>query len=341
MQNKLAFECLDRTLRDIMKSVSPDRYNKLFGGVTVLLGGDFRQILPVIRKGSRAEIVAASISRSYLWSECRLFVLQENMRLRRGKNAAEQRRIKEFTNWVLDVGDGIIPHLDGGFSEDNTGNVQIPSEYCIQSESSDVNVLIDMVFPDLHERFTDVDYLRERAILTPTNKVVDHLNNLIFDKIGGESHLYQSADSVQCPVGCHENLTSAFPVEYLNSFKLPGMPPHKLILKEGVVVMLLRNLNQTVGLCNGTRLIVRKCLKHTLYVAVSRVTSPEGLICFIEKPEGGTGSLTMVENIQPLQIVNTPRGTVRLIKMIVGDGLYVFLPCSCLLCSICFVLLQK
>ena len=247
-----------------MKSVSPDRYDKLFGGVTVLLGSDFHQILPVIRKGSRAEIIAVSISQSHLWSDCHLFILQENMRLRRGKNAAEQRRIKEFTKWVLDVGDGIIPHLDGGFSKDVTATVQIPSEYCIQSESSDVNVLIDMVFPDLQQRFTDVDYLRERAILTPTNKVVDHLNNLILDKIGGESHMYQSADSVQCPVGCHENLTSAFPVEYLNSFKLPGMPPHNLILKEGVVVMLLRNLNQTVGLCNGTRLIVRKCLKHTV-----------------------------------------------------------------------------
>ncbi|XP_017256342.1 uncharacterized protein LOC108225898 [Daucus carota subsp. sativus] len=177
-----------------MKSVSPDRYDKLFGGVTVLHGGDFHQILPVIRKGSRAEIIAASIFRSHLWSDCHLFILQENMRLRRGKNAAEQRRIKEFTKWVLDVGDGIIPHLDGGFSEDVTATVQIPSEYCIQSESSDVNVLIDMVFPDLQQRFTNVDYLRERAILTPTNKVVDHLNNLILDKIGGESHMYHSAD---------------------------------------------------------------------------------------------------------------------------------------------------
>ena len=50
MQNRLAFECLDRSLRDIMKSVSPNMYDKPFGGITVLLGGDFRQILPVICK---------------------------------------------------------------------------------------------------------------------------------------------------------------------------------------------------------------------------------------------------------------------------------------------------
>lgn len=80
----------------------------------------------------------------------------------------------------------------------------------------------------------------------------------------GKSFTYYSADSVQCQEGCHDNLTSAFLVEYFNSIKLPGMPAHNLVLKEDVVVMLLRNLNQTIGLCNGTRVIVRKCYKHII-----------------------------------------------------------------------------
>ena len=34
------------------------------------------------------------------------------------------------------------------------------------------------------------------------------------------------------------------------------MPPHVLLLKKGVIIMMLRNLNPKNGLCNGTRLIV-------------------------------------------------------------------------------------
>ncbi|XP_074376704.1 uncharacterized protein LOC141718223 [Apium graveolens] len=41
MQHRYAFECLDRSLRDIMKSVDPKRYSMPFGGITVVLGGDF------------------------------------------------------------------------------------------------------------------------------------------------------------------------------------------------------------------------------------------------------------------------------------------------------------
>jgi ATP-dependent DNA helicase PIF1 len=40
--------------------------------------------------------------------------------------------------------------------------------------------------------------------------------------------------------------------EFLNTLKFPGMPNHELKLKVGLPVMLLRNINQSAGLCNGT-----------------------------------------------------------------------------------------
>ncbi|XP_065320848.1 ATP-dependent DNA helicase PIF1-like [Gordionus sp. m RMFG-2023] len=48
-----------------------------------------------------------------------------------------------------------------------------------------------------------------------------------------------------------------FPIEFLHSQTPSGMPPHKLTLKVGTIVMLLRNLSPKKGLCNGTRLIIR------------------------------------------------------------------------------------
>lgn len=360
MQHRYAFEALDRTLRDIMKSVSTDKFHKPFGGITVLMGGDFRQILPVIYKGLRSDIVSACISRSPLWSMCQLFKLVHNMRLNKGNSDSERRRIQEFSQWILNLGDGKVTSA----TNDSDCSINVPSEFCIESEAADINELIDAVFPDLVSSYSNVDYLRERSILTPRNKVVDHVNNLMLGKIPGEEFTYLSIDSVKCCAGEDEQLTASFPVEYLNSIKVSGIPPHNLILKVGVVVMLLRNMNQAMGLCNGTRMIVRRCLKHTVvceiisgsnagtlhlipriemcptdtnlpfqlvrvqyplqvcfamtinkaqgqslervglylpepvfchgqyYVAVSRVTSPDGLVMFIEKPEGGTTTVT-------------------------------------------------
>ena len=57
MMNRYAFEAVDRTLRDIMKAIDPNLEGKPFGGKFVVFGGDFWQILPVIVKGRREDIV--------------------------------------------------------------------------------------------------------------------------------------------------------------------------------------------------------------------------------------------------------------------------------------------
>ena len=75
MTKRQNVEALDNSLRGIM-----GRSNLLFGGKTIVLGGDFRQVLPVVRKGSRAQIVGASLRRSYLWESMRHLKLVRNMR---------------------------------------------------------------------------------------------------------------------------------------------------------------------------------------------------------------------------------------------------------------------
>jgi ATP-dependent DNA helicase PIF1 len=62
MTKRQAVEALDNNMRDIM-----GRQDLLFGGKTVVFGGNFRQVLPVVQKGSRAQIVGASLRRSHLW----------------------------------------------------------------------------------------------------------------------------------------------------------------------------------------------------------------------------------------------------------------------------------
>lgn len=56
MAHKWCFEAVDRTLRDLMKAVDPALGELPFGGKVVVMGGDFRQILPVIRMGRLADV---------------------------------------------------------------------------------------------------------------------------------------------------------------------------------------------------------------------------------------------------------------------------------------------
>ena len=70
MLHRHAFEAVDRLLRDLSKME-----RDVFGRKCVVLGGDFRQLLPVVKYGGRADIVNASLCFSQLWSHPALRIL--------------------------------------------------------------------------------------------------------------------------------------------------------------------------------------------------------------------------------------------------------------------------
>jgi hypothetical protein len=76
MAHRYLHEALDKGLQDIMGNDEP------FGGKNVIFSGDFRQTLPIVPKGSEAQIVAASLKRSTLWNQLHLLKLHENMCVR-------------------------------------------------------------------------------------------------------------------------------------------------------------------------------------------------------------------------------------------------------------------
>ncbi|KAG6463394.1 hypothetical protein O3G_MSEX013848 [Manduca sexta] len=80
MAHRKGVEAVDRTLRDIRQNDRP------MGGITVLFCGDFRQTLPVIPRGTRADEVRACLKSSYLWHDIQWVHLTINMRVRTGDN---------------------------------------------------------------------------------------------------------------------------------------------------------------------------------------------------------------------------------------------------------------
>ena len=75
---------------------------------------------------------------------------------------------------------------------------------------------------------------------------------------------------------------NTYPIEFLISVCLPGMPPQQLSLKVGSPVILLRNFNAKAGLCNGTRMQVLEIGNRVLKVRLSN-GSHSGETCYIPR----------------------------------------------------------
>ncbi|PWZ30269.1 ATP-dependent DNA helicase PIF4 [Zea mays] len=239
MTKRQAIEALDNSMRDIMGQPGLP-----FGGRTVVFGGDFRQVLHVVRKGSRAQIVAASLRSSYLWeSMCHLKLVQ-NMRAQSDP---------WFAEYLLRVG--------GGTEEaNNDGDVRLPDKVCVPytGNDRDLDRLIDDIYPNLNENMSNTSYITSRAILSTQNDWVDMINMRMIDRFQGEQMMYHSFDTAV------DDPNNYYPLEFLNTLTPNGLPPHVLKLKVGCPIMLLRNIDPANELCNGTRLVVRGFQKNSI-----------------------------------------------------------------------------
>ena len=71
--------------------------NQPFGGKVMLFRGDFRQVLPVVTRGTRAQITDATLLKSYIWDNVRKIQFTQNMRAKNDN---------WFAEYLLRIGDG-------------------------------------------------------------------------------------------------------------------------------------------------------------------------------------------------------------------------------------------
>nr|KAJ0186885.1 hypothetical protein LSAT_V11C900499170 [Lactuca sativa] len=89
------------------------------------------------------------------------------------------------------------------------------------------------------------------------------INNNLIERFSGEQKVYYSFDEAE------DDKNNLYPIEYLNSLNVSGVPPHYLRLNTGCPVILLRNIDPSNGLCNGTRLICRAFQQNIIDAEIS------------------------------------------------------------------------
>ena len=144
------------------------------------------------------------------------------------------------------------------------GDLQYEQQYEVPDSieiPSQCKLALDNIVDILFEDFSAPTELADTVILTPTNEHALKVNAAIINKMPGSSKIYLSTDQAICDV---EAEAENYPMEFLHSITPSGMPQHVLSLKPGAIVMLLRNLNIKKGLCNGTRLLVRRLYEHVI-----------------------------------------------------------------------------
>jgi hypothetical protein len=144
MMKRQAVETHDISLQDIMDCSDP------FGGKFLVFGGDFRQVLPVVPRGTRAHITDATLQGSHIWDKIHKIGLSLNIRA-------------HSDPWYSDF---LLKIVNGLEESDANDYVGLPKDILLDYESEEsIDILIKYVFSDLKGNCTLSEYMRYHAIL--------------------------------------------------------------------------------------------------------------------------------------------------------------------------------
>ena len=219
-------------------------------GIAVVFGGDTHQILPVVQHGNHSQIVKSCIQVSHLWTKIQKIQLGINMHVAMDEI--------DLSAYILTIGYGTA----GQHPEIGEDMIKVPLEYLVDTLDS----LIQRVFPNISDGYSDKYFVVWWAILTPQNDNVDMINEIITERFPGIGKTYLSAGIIG-----EDDVHHVYPTDFINSLNPSGMPPHAMTLKVGAPVMLLRNLctGPRNSLRNGTPLIILKLGQKVLEVEIA------------------------------------------------------------------------
>jgi len=197
--------------------------------------------------------------------------LHENMRLQKIKSSSvEYNELSDFNDWILRIGNGSekINNISETKEDPDSNIVEIPQDLLLYTTGNKIKALVDSTYPDFLNNYSNPEYIKNRAILATTNDIVEEINNYMVDLIPNSEKEYFSADSISKCMDAINDAHILYPTEYLNTLNANNFPAHRLKLKIGVPIMLLRNLNQSLGLCNGTRLIITNLADYIIEAVI-------------------------------------------------------------------------
>lgn len=137
---------------------------------------------------------------------------------------------KKFSDFLIQIGNGEYPSING----EPEGTIELPSSIVVQKD------IVSEIYGEAIFSPDDVRRFYETAILSPKNEHCDYINSKVIDLLPGKEKVYFSVNHL---ITENENEILQFSSEFLNSLELSGLPPHNLKLKNGAIVMLLRNMN--------------------------------------------------------------------------------------------------
>jgi hypothetical protein len=205
----------------------------------MILLSDFCQMCPVICRGSKAQILDASIKNCSFWPQICIYHL-----IHHWQNAEDI----QFTNIVDAIRDRAGPEVP-------LNMLRIVNE---------MNDIINFVFPPniLHLQPTKC---LKRSILAPTNCQVDAYNEVILRCIQKSERLYMATDSLK-EVNAASLTSPASTLDLAAKQTPPGLPLHAMSIKMNSIYWLLHNFSLDRGLVKNVCVIVTRLGNHLITV---------------------------------------------------------------------------